>query len=217
MDAFDVYTKEPNNTYSVVEASATHLYVVTGEQLQVNDVTVELTGHTPNDAIMTTTKTYVYKVTAYNGGVPWSSGIVGFKIDNGVNELKQCNSSGYATYSKLLGIAGLHTFTVTVYSSTELLNTKVYTQIFIMGASDDETETGLSLTIGMFSQIIAPATILLFPTFLFFGITKGSVIGALIGFTVGALLGIVGNVLPVYVLIVVIIIDVMFMMYGRGE
>lgn len=218
MDSFAIYNKLPNSDVAIVADDATHLYVYTGSAVDVADVQVYLTSHTPNDTPMTTNKSYTFRVTAYNAGQLYASGLVGFQIDSGVNEVKSCNTNGYADFPKIIATAGLHTLTVRAYNNNELLDTETYSYVFVIGAVSEtgDDDTGLALMLGLFSQIIIPAVILLVPTFLFYSIIPSSV-GVVTGLTLGALLGLVGNVIPPYVLIVIIIIDVLMLFIAKGE
>lgn len=217
ISVYSIYNKVPNSDVAIVANSATELFVYTGMSVDVADIQVYLTSHSPNDTPLKTNTAYTYRVTAYNAGQLWRSGLVGFQMDNGITEVKPTNTLGYYDFTgKLTTVAGLHIITVTAYNNYELLDSEEYSYVFIIGEIEEgEDNEGLALILGMFSQIIAPAVILLLPTFLFYSIIPTAV-GAVTGLTLGALMGMVGNVLPPYVLIVIIILDVLMLFIGRG-
>ena len=207
-----IYT--PTGKMSIVEIGSTYIYLIT--PLYVNyDITLT---YTPPDNPLLTDKSYLFTFTTYANGLPTALKYVayfdGTQFGAGVTE-----SNGQKQFTNIVSLAGIHITTIKIYDvNNVLVRTETFDHLYKkVTIGTDITEEGV-LMIGINSMFgIIPSLIIIgLPALLFYQI-KNSVIMVVVGMTLGSVIGVLGGVIPLYILFIIILCDLLIMFYVRGD
>jgi len=208
-----IYT--PTGKIEILEVGGnTEIYLMTPLYIEY-DITLI---YTPPDNPLLTDTSYLFTFTTYANGLPTAIKYVAYfdstQFGAGITE-----SNGQKQFTNIVSLAGIHITTIKIYDvNNVLVRIETFDHLYKkVTIGTDITEEGV-LMIGINSIFgIMPSLIIIgLPALLFYQI-KNSVIMIVVGMTLGSVIGVLGGVIPLYILFIIILCDLLIMFYIRGD
>jgi len=211
-----IYT--PTGNIEILENQGnTEIYLITPLYIEY-DITLS---YTPSDNPLLTDTSYRFTITTYANTLPTALKIIGYgdntQFLSGITE-----SNGQKQFTMTTAIGGIHTITIKLYDLNNVLRkTESFDYLFkkVSVGTDITQEDTLMIGINSMFGIIPALIILGLPALLFYQI-KNDVIMVVVGLTIGSVIGVLGGVIPLYILFIVVLCDLLIMFYvrkGTGE
>lgn len=217
--------KDPTKNFSFQAMSNTNCILYTNEMTAVKVYTLTVTA-TPADSPMLTNKQYDITFQVFvNGVVDTDSDTFAILIDGTERSSGTLSATGTAVYGAIVSVAGTYSFVFKVYDAVthSLVYTSAATSYTFSasttpggGGTEEQQSAGFASVTGL----LIPMAVILFPAGVFLSIGNAlhnPMVGLLAGLTIGAGLGFYGNVVPIYVLVIVILVDVLCLVFLRPQ
>jgi len=195
----------------------TELYLITPLYIEY-DITLT---YTPSDNPLLTDKSYLFTFTTYANTLPTALKYISY-YDNTQFGAGITGSNGQKQFTFTTSVGGIHIITIKLYDLNNVLRrTESFDYLFKKVSVGTDITQEDTFTIGINSMFgIIPALIILgIPALLFYQI-KNDVIMVVVGLTIGSVIGVLGGVIPLYILFIVVLCDLLIMFYvrkGTGE
>lgn len=214
------------NQYYIIQGTGTGTRVYRG-LTSVNQVWSYSLTWTPNDAPQLDTDTnYRFTFNIHVNGIDYSNCKVYLYIDDiAYTSSGSSPNNGIFEFTYTTSVAGDHDIEFIVKDLDGVTQIDV-TYFFTFapaspidgggGTDTGTTETSVLFTTGLLYNILPMGVLLLAPSVLLFSVTKHWV-GFIAGLTLGAFIAVIGNVIPIYGLFIVVVIDLLIIMFARGS
>lgn len=172
--------------------------------------------YTPADSPLYTLTSYLFEFYITGNGAGRSDCILEVYVDGHIYDTL-IPEGGHVDFIYLTSVRGIHTFNFILkdITLTEVINEEInylFTNISGGGVEEGLITMNLEFIIGLIP------TVLCLGGFggIFFYVTNHW-IGFLAGLTIGCLVAIVANILPIYALFIIVLVDLMIIMFMRGN
>lgn len=172
----------------------------------------------PVDTPLILNKKYTFTVTAYQGGAPFS-GMLYLYANNVLFGMSETNIVGGVSFDKTFSIGGYWNLTaiIMVAGNNVYEESHLYTVSFTQG-EEGTPETVATGNLDMVASYLIPSIALLFPVGIgIAALHQHPEIGLMVGLTIGGLIAVWSQLVPMYVLIIIVIIDILIIFYGRNS
>jgi hypothetical protein len=161
---------------------------------------------------------YEFTVTAYQGGGAYS-GILYIYANNVIILQQETDIAGKVEFTKSFTVGGYYNLTakIMIGGSSAYEESHLYTVSFTQGGGGTEEEVAEGNLL-MVTNYLIPSIALLFPIGIgIAALHQHPEIGLMVGLTIGGIIAVWSQLVPMYVLIIIVIIDIMIMFYGRNS
>lgn len=161
---------------------------------------------------------YEFTVMAYQGGGAYS-GMLYIYANNVIILQQETDIAGKIEFTKTFTVGGYYNLTakIMVVGSSVYEESHLYTVSFTEGGGGTEEEVAGGNLQQVMNYLI-PSIALLFPVGIGIGALRNAPeIGLMVGLTIGGVIAVWSQLVPMYVLIIIVIIDLLIILYGRGS
>lgn len=161
---------------------------------------------------------YEFTVTAYQGGGAYS-GVLYLYANNVLFLQQETDIAGKVDFTKTFTVGGYYNLTakIMIAGSSVYEESHLYTVSFTQGGGGTEEEVAGGNLQQVMNYLI-PSIAILFPVGIGIAALKDAPhIGLMVGLTIGGIISVWSQLVPMYVLIIIVIIDLMIILYGRGS